>query len=91
MSLTKKGFSALELQRLLGHKRYEPIWLMMPKIGISMGHRDDKYILDGYIEMDEGFFEGHRKKDDDGTPSKELDRQVKVIVAVSTVPIVKEH
>ena len=29
MSLTKKGFSALELQRLIGHKRYEPIWLMM--------------------------------------------------------------
>lgn len=91
MSLTKKGFSALEMQRLLGHKRYEPVWLLLHKIRISMGHRDDKYSLDGYIEMDEGFFEGHRKKDEEGTPSKELDRQVKVIVAVSVAAKTEEE
>jgi len=94
MSLTKKGFSALEMQRLVGHKRYEPIWLMMQKIRISMGNRDDKYSLDGFIEMDEAFFEGHRKKEGEG-PAKELDRQVKAIVAVSTIRIEdteqKEH
>lgn len=67
MSLTKKGFSALEIQRLIEHKRYEPIWLMLHKIRICMGNRDDKYTLDGYIEMDEGFFEGHRKKQQDGS------------------------
>lgn len=90
MSLTKKGFSALEMQRLVGHNRYEPIWLMMQKIRISMGHKDDSYTLDGYIEMDEGFFEGHRKKDSlalESKPVKELDRQVKAIVAVSTKPV----
>ncbi len=94
MSLTKKGFSALEMQRLIGHKRYEPIWLMMQKIRISMGNRDDKYSLEGYIEMDEGFFEGHRKKNSDegnSKPVKEMDRQVKAIVAVSTTPIVEEE
>ncbi len=87
MSLTKKGFSALEMQRLIGHKRYEPIWLLMQKIRMSMGSRDDRYSLDGYIEMDEGFFEGHRKKEtvEEGLnkPVKELDRQVKAIVAIS--------
>lgn len=62
MSLTKKGFSALEIQRLIKNKHYEPIWLMRQKIRISIGQRDEKYQLDGYIEMDEGFFEGHRKK-----------------------------
>ena len=90
MSLTKKGFSALEMQRLIGHKRYEPIWLLMQKIRISMGNRDSAYALDGFIEMDEGFFEGQRKKDDEGfivKPVKELDRQVKAIVAVSTTPV----
>ena len=90
MSLTKKGFSALEMQRLIGHKRYEPIWLLMQKIRISMSNRDEKYVLDGFIEMDEGFFEGHRKKEDDGLiakPVKELDRQVKAIVAVSKIPV----
>jgi hypothetical protein len=25
MTLSKKSFSALEMQRMLGHKRYEPI------------------------------------------------------------------
>lgn len=91
VSLTKKGFSALELQRLVGHKRYEPIWGLMQKIRVTMGHRDEKYTLDGFIEMDEGFFEGIRKKDEEGLitkPAKELDRQVKAIVAVSTTPIV---
>jgi len=87
MSLTKKGFSALEMQRLLGHKRYEPIWLMMHKIRLSMGQRDEKYTLDGYIEMDEGFFEGHRKHNQDGSPAKELDRQVKAVAAVSRQPV----
>lgn len=92
-SLTKKGFSALEVQRLIKHNRYEPIWLMLQKIRISMGHRDDKYSLDGYIEMDEGFFEGHRKKeiiDGEIVAAPELDRQVKAIVAVSTNPIAIE-
>jgi hypothetical protein len=92
MSLTKKGFSALEMQRLIGHKRYEPIWLLMQKIRISMGNRDSKYALDGFIEMDEGFFEGQRKKNEEEgliivRPEKELDRQVKAIVAVSTMPV----
>lgn len=90
MSLTKKGFSALEMQRLIGHKRYEPIWLLMQKVRISMGHRDDKYSLDGYIELDEGFFEGHRKQDTNCIETKsikELDRQVKAIVAVSSIPL----
>ena len=92
-SLTKKGFSSLEMQRLLGHKRYEPVWLLMHKIRISMGTRDERYRLDGYIEMDEGFFEGHRKKSQDlpvGKEPKELDRQVKVIVGVSTKKVKKD-
>ena len=80
MSLTKKGFSALEMQRMLSHSRYESIWLMMQKIRISMGHKDDSYALEGYIELDEGFFEGHRKKDNPEA-AKELDRQVKAILA----------
>ena len=48
MSLTKKSFSALEMQRMLGHKRYEPIWFMMHKIRRVMSKRDAKYQLKGY-------------------------------------------
>ncbi len=37
MVSTKKGISASELQRQLGHKRYEPIWAMMHKLRSVMG------------------------------------------------------
>jgi hypothetical protein len=57
MTSTKKPFSALELQRQLGYKFYEPIWDMMRKIRLSMGNRDAKYTLKGNIEVDEAYFE----------------------------------
>ena len=56
MTATKKGMSALELQRQLGHTRYESIWSMMHKIRSSMGNRDDLYKLEGMLELDEGYF-----------------------------------
>ena len=57
MSFSKKGISAKELQRQLGHSRYESIWSMMHKIRSSMGKRDALYTLKGAIEFDEGYFE----------------------------------
>ncbi len=43
ITLLKKNFSALEMQRMLGHKRYEPIWFTKHKIGRVMSKRDEKY------------------------------------------------
>ena len=56
MSTTKKGFSAKEMQRQLGLKRYEPVWAMVHKLRKAMGDRDASYTLEGMIEMDEGYF-----------------------------------
>ena len=56
MSSTNKGFSAKEIQRQLGHKRYEPIWRMMHKIRQAMGSRDAQYQLKGQIELDDAYF-----------------------------------
>jgi len=56
MSATKKGFSSKEIQRQLGLKRYEPVWAMVHKLRKVMGQRDDRYILEGMIETDEGYF-----------------------------------
>jgi transposase-like protein len=56
MSATKKGFSAKEMQKQLGLKRYEPVWAMMHKLRKAMGKRDERYTLEGMIEMDEGYF-----------------------------------
>jgi len=56
LSTTKKGFSSKEIQRQLGLKRYEPVWAMVHKLRSAMGQRDDRYTLEGMIEMDEGYF-----------------------------------
>ena len=99
MTLSKKSFSALEMQRMLGHKRYEPIWLMMHKIRRVMSKRDEKYKLNGCIEFDEGFFERVDNKDiiqeksdsNNDKPKKRKrgrgsERQAKVLVMVESEP-----
>lgn len=55
ISATKKGFSAAELQRQLGMKRYEPVFRMYHKIRVVMGKRDDRYRLEDMVEYDEAF------------------------------------
>ena len=57
MSATKKGFSAKEVQRQIGMKRYEPVWLAMHKIREAIGVRDDRYKLADMLELDDGFLE----------------------------------
>lgn len=64
LTSTKKSFSALEVQRQLGHPYYEPIWYMLHKIRYAMGKRDDNYTLSNEIELDEGFFEIVPNKED---------------------------
>jgi ribosomal protein L40E len=64
VTMTKKGISALELKRQLGHKRYEPIWAMLHKIRAVMGQRDRKYMLDGVVELDDAFYKTHSDEDD---------------------------
>jgi ISXO2-like transposase domain/Transposase zinc-ribbon domain len=97
MTSTKKAFSALEMQRQLGMKRYEPVWYMMQKIRLSMGKRDSKHKLHGNIEVDDAYFEivdlpevdelGNKKDDDDdlkrGRGSK---RQQQVLIMVESNP-----
>ena len=63
MSFTKKGLSATELQRQLGHSRYQTVWSLMHRIRGAMGKRDDCYGLEGMIEFDEGYFEQATRED----------------------------
>jgi len=57
MSSTKKGISANELQKQVGHQRYQTIWSIMHTIRKLMGDRDDGYKLFDMVEFDEGNFE----------------------------------
>ena len=55
LTSTKKSFSSSELQRQLGHKRYQPIWELTNKLRDVMGKRDSKYQLKNQIELDHAF------------------------------------
>jgi len=57
MTFSKKGISAKELQRQLGHSRYTTIWSLMHRIRNAMGNRDAQYTLEGTVEFDEAFFQ----------------------------------
>jgi transposase-like protein len=88
LTTTKKTFSALEIQRQLNHKSYEPIWNMLHKIRLAMGRRDSRYMLSEYIELDEGFFEtvdkearGEKRKRGRGSQ-----KQSKVLVLIESKP-----
>jgi transposase-like protein len=91
LTSTKKTFSALEMQRQIGHKFYEPVWYMMQKLRKTMGSRDSKYQLDKIVELDEGFFESvdtEKDEDEKAAPKKRgrgSQKQSTVMVMASTV------
>ena len=87
LTSTKKSFSALELKRQLGHKRYEPIWKMLHKLREAMGKRDETYTLSGQMELDEGFFSTEIPKEDKDKPLKRgrgSQKKTKVLVMVES-------
>lgn len=87
MSFSKKGISAKELQRQLGHSRYESIWSMMHKIRSSMGKRDALYTLEGSIEFDEGYFEKATPETIKLKRGRGSQRQVNVSVMAESTPL----
>jgi len=87
---TKKTISAKEVQRQLGHNRYEPIWAMMHKLRLVMGIRDGNYTLSGEVELDEGFFETvsiTRDKTKSLKRGKGSQKQTTVLVSVESETI----
>jgi transposase-like protein len=72
MGSNKRGCSALRLKRELGIA-YDTAWTMSHKIRKAMGDRDDLYLLQGTVDMDEAFFGspdegGKRGRGSDKTP-----------------------
>lgn len=89
MTATKKGFSASEIQRQLGKKRYEPIWRAMHKLRVAMGQRDDRYSLEDMIEIDDAFFETETtaKEKQDLKRGRGSKKQTQALVAVESTPL----
>jgi hypothetical protein len=87
MTFSKKGISAMEMQRQLRHTRWETVWKLMHKIRTGMGKRDSLYQLNGSVEFDEGYFEqatgeGIRLKRGRGSQ-----KQAKVAVMAESTPL----
>lgn len=87
MSFSKKGISALEMQRQLGHKRYGTVWKLMHKIRIGMGKRDDKYTLEGFLEMDEGYFEHATSSNIEKKRGRGSESKKNVMVMAESTPL----
>jgi DNA-directed RNA polymerase subunit RPC12/RpoP len=90
LTSTKKSFSALELQRQLGHKYYELIWNMLHKLRAIMGKREEQYSLSGVIELDEGFFSTEVDEDERDKPLKRgrgSQKKSKVLVMAESKPV----
>lgn len=93
LTATKKSISALELQRQLGHNRYQPVWELLHKLRSVMGKCDDKYMLKGCIELDEGFFSTEIPMERKGEKLKAgagSQRKSKVLVIAESTPVEQE-
>jgi len=83
LTATKNIFSAMELLRQLGHKRYQPIWEMLHKLRDVMEKRDGKYTLNGNVEINEVFFSTEIPEDEkDEEPKRGAGSQSKTKVLV---------
>lgn len=83
LTSTKKSFSASELQRQLGHKRYQPIWEMVCKLRDVMGKRDNLYQLTDEVELDNAFITTLIPEEEKYKPLKRgigSQRQSKIVV-----------
>lgn len=78
VSRDKRGYSALALKNAI-NVSYPTAWLMMQKIRTAMATKDQDYILNGIVMVDDAFFGGKTegKKRGRGTEKQ------KVLIAVS--------
>ena len=87
MTMTKKGFSAKEMQKQLGHNRYQTIWRMMHKIREAMGNKEALYKLHGMIEFDEAYIKKETSKNTELKRGKGSQGVQNVAVAGESTPL----
>lgn len=74
----KRGISAVQLSRTLGIC-YGSAWYLLRRIRAAMGQRDEKYVLSGIVEMDDGYVGGASRG---GKRGRGTDK-AKIVVALS--------
>lgn len=83
---SKKPVSALEIQKKLGHKFYQPIWLMMHKLRVSMGHREEFYIARKYLKAGYTTFGVSDSGKDSIEKVRDSEQQAQIAVQAQEVP-----
>ena len=69
MTSSKKGVSALQLQRNLGLGSYKSAWHLAHRIRLSMNTSPIKALLQGIIEVDETYIGGKPRREKKGDPA----------------------
>jgi hypothetical protein len=87
MTFSKKGVSSLEIQRQLGHSRYESVFTMVHKIRRAMGKINFHETLKGMVEFDEGYYEVSTPDKIRLKRGRGSKKQVKVAISVESVPL----
>jgi transposase-like protein len=77
-TIDKRGCSALQLMREL-KVTYKTAWFILHRLRIAMSHRESRYMLDTFVELDDTYLgtSTHGKKRGRGT------EKAKIMVAVS--------
>jgi len=78
----KKGIGAIELAKQVGVS-YTTAWLMLHKLRAAMRSRDQRYSLQGLVEVDECYVGGQAR---DGTTGRGAANKTPVAVAVELTP-----
>jgi transposase-like protein len=87
MTCSKKSLSALQMQRELSHKRYEPIWAMMHKIRRVMSKLQLTESIGGFAELDDAFFVVKTPANKINKPGRGSNRTAPVLVMAQTGPV----
>lgn len=74
----KRGFSATQLSKELGLP-YNTAWFLLHRIRFAMSQRDDNYLLNGIVEVDDTYFGKPKRGGKRGRGTK----KTKVVIAVS--------
>lgn len=74
MTSSKKGISALQLQRNLGLGSYKSAWHLAHRIRLSMNEESVQKALKGTVEVDETYVGGKPRKENKGSKPKKHKR-----------------
>ena len=93
MMQDKRGVSALQTMRELALNSYGTAWRMLHKIRRALRQRDERYVLQGLVELDGASFarEATDKGDNPEKPSPRHEGDNKVLIAVESKEWVDER